>query len=429
LVELLFILDCNNEVLKMEELRGRSKWTRGFIGLLLITVASFVTPEITSDLCYADNAEVLPKGRSAVFVEGKFYPTIDERYGPNGDEEKLAVDFNTNLNRSVFPSLSRLETAFGLPAGSASLGRSVVSFEYDVTIVEFNYAYGITDSLSFGIKIPYWDFTNNVSAALDTTSATVGKNPLVPGGLAPIGFPGTQPLTANDIQSLLAQNYGFKPVQSWDSGGVSDIEGYLRYQYYKSENWRLAITPGVRFPTGTEDDPDSLVDYPFGTGAWAALIRFNQDYIGTKKLLLSSNLKFDYYFPDHKVMRIPDNVNQPITANKEEVDRQIGCWFEIELSGNYEFYDGLSFYLLYKYGYKWKDDISGSMGYSYSTAEQETNAKENVYMVGFQYTTVPLYLAKRFPVPMTAFFGYRNRFAAENLLKSQYWDLGLTVYF
>jgi hypothetical protein len=384
-------------------------------------------------------------------MEGKFYLPIDKRYGPDGDEESIAQDFNTTLNSKVFPSLTLLEAAFGLPSGYANIGRSAVSFEYDVNIIEFNYAYGITDKLSIGIKIPYWDFENKVSATLDTTNATFGKNPFFGVAAPPLGAAPLAPiappfnavrLTSQDAQNLIGKGldvngdgridipgYGFNPIKTWSRRGISDIEGMLRYQYYKSENWRLALTGGIRFPTGRQDDPDSLVDYPFGTGAWAGLFRAHGDYIGTKNLMLSATLKYDLYLPDHKVMRIPDDVNQPLTRNKEEVDRKIGDFFEIEMSGTYEFLKGLSCFLVYKVGYKWKDDISGNMGFAYNTLEAESNAKEHVYIIGFQYSTISAYLAKEFPLPLVAYVGYRNRFAGENLLKSEYIDVGLTIYF
>ncbi len=439
----------------MEEHRRLNKSKKRLARLFFTTMLIFMTPMVTGERCYADNAEVLPKGRSAIFMEGKFYLPIDERYGPDGDEEKLAEDFNSTLNSNVFPSLSLLEAAFGLPSGSANIGRSIVSYEYNVNIIEFNYAYGITDELSIGIKLPYWDFENKVNASLDTTNATFGKNPLFgiaapPLGaapLAPLTLPLPPPLTVQrlttqDVQNLIGRGldvngdgsvdipgYGFDTVKSWSRTGISDIEGFLRYQYYKSENWRLAMTGGIRFPTGREDNPDSLVDYPFGTGAWAGLFRLHSDYIGTKHLMLSATLKYDLYLPDHKVMRIPDDVNQPLTRNKEEVDRDIGDFFEFEMSGTYEFYQGFSFFLLYKFGYKWRDDISGSMGFSYDVAEAETNAKEHVYIVGIEYSTIPLYLEKKFSIPIRAFVGYRDRFAGENLLKSDYLNVLLTVYF
>jgi hypothetical protein len=439
----------------MEDLQKTGQGVSAFAKTAMVIVCLFLFSLVTWCPCYADNAEVLPKGTSAVYIEGKFYLPVDERFGPDGDEEKIAEDFNSTLNSSVFPALSQLETAFGVPSGFANVGKSVVSYEYDFNIIEFNYQYGITDKLSLGIKIPYWDVKNNVNASLDTTNATFGKNPLFgvaapPLGaapLAPLTLPlpppfKVQKLTSQDAQNLIGKGldvngdgridipgYGFNAIESWSRSGISDIEAGMRYQYYKSDNWRLAFTGGIRFPTGREDDPDSLVDYPFGTGAWAGLFRVHQDYIGTKNLLLSATLKYDLYLPDHKVMRIPDDVERPLTRNKEEVDRDIGDYFEMEISGTYEFYQGLSFYLCYRFGYKWRDDISGSMGYAYNVAEAETNAKEQVYIVGFQYSTLPLYLEKKFPIPIIGFIGYRSRFAGENVLKSDYIDVGLTVLF
>src|SRR5437870_6315616 len=82
-------------------------------------------------LAYADNAEVLPKGVFRVHADTRFYLPITERFNPDGKAEDLAVDFNTSLNSNVFSGLKQVESALRLPAGSASIGNSVVSFKYD----------------------------------------------------------------------------------------------------------------------------------------------------------------------------------------------------------------------------------------------------------------------------------------------------------
>jgi hypothetical protein len=377
---------------------------------------------------------------------------VTKQYDEDGNKEKIADKYNTTLDSAVFPDLDPLGAAFGLPPGSANLGQTDVSYKYNFTIIEFNYAYGITDRLSIGTKIPYWIVKNNVDASLDTTDATLGKNPFFgvappPIGLVPlaptpnVGGPGV-PLTTQDIQNLIGPGldvnndgnidipgYGYKQVKNWDKQGFSDIEAFLRYQYYKSENFRLAATGGVRMPTGWTDNPDSLVDYPSGAGAWAALLRLNQDYVGTKDLFLSATLKYDYYFPDRNYERVPDSVDQPLTTNKERVHRTIGSFFELELNGAYNLWKGLGPFAVYKFGYKWQNDVSGDKGYDYNSLEEETNATEHVYILGLQYSTIPMYLKNEFPLPIVAFIGYRNRFAGENVLASEYIDVGLTVYF
>ena len=82
----------------MEEHRDLNRGAKGVAKFLISAVLLCLALIAMRDLCCADNAEVLPQGRSAIFIEGKFYFPVDERYGPDGDEEKIAQDFNSTLN-------------------------------------------------------------------------------------------------------------------------------------------------------------------------------------------------------------------------------------------------------------------------------------------------------------------------------------------
>ena len=393
------------------------------------------------NISYADNAEVLPKGVSRASALGKFYFPVDKRYDPDGKEEDVAEDYNGALDSSVFPGLELVEAGFGLPPGSANIGDSVVSFEYDFTLIEFYVQHGITDNFSVGVKIPYWDVRNDVNADLDTSNATVGKSAML-NMLAPIGFMDTVPITTKDIQNLLGdgldingdgnidiEGYGYKPIKNWSGSGISDMEIASRYQYLKTENWRLAFTGGVRLPTGKIDDPDNLMDYPLGTGAYALLFQSQNDYTGIENLILNATFRYDYYIPDTAKLRVPSDVNEPLTSNKERVDRKYGDVIELEASASYALPKGFGCWLLYKYGSKFKNKVDGDLGFNYKSLEDETDRKEHVGIIGLSYSTVPLFQAKKFPIPLNATLSYRNRFAGQNLLKSQYIGFSLSVFF
>ncbi len=391
---------------------------------------------------YADNAEVLPKGISRAGVNGKFYMPIDERYDPDGNNEDVAADFNDTLDSSVFPALALVEAAAGLPAGFANIGRTDISFEYDFKIFEFSYQYGITDKLTVGIMVPYWNVTNDVDATLVTTNATVGKSVSL-NTLAPIGVEDTVPLTTDDAQNLIGKGldingdgsvdipgYGYKPIKKWSGSGISDIEVGCRYQYLKTADWRLAFTGGVRVPTGEKDDPDDLVDYPLGAGAWALLFQLNNDYVGIKNLVLNATFRYDLYLPDTETKRVLEDVNDVLTSNREKVDRDLGDTIELEGSAAYQIAEGLNISLLYKYGFGFKDSISGDMGFAYESLEEETDYTEHVGILSLSYSTLPLYKAKKFPVPLNVSVSYRNRFAgSNNAMKSEYIGVGLSIYF
>ena len=384
----------------------------------------------TIRLSYGDSAEVLPKGVFRGDVEYSYYLPIDQKFDPDGNEEDLAADYNTNLNSSVFPALSLVEAGFGMPAGSASLGKSVIDFELNAHEVDLKFYYGLTDKLSIGTKIPYFWFKNDVTAVLDNTNATVGMNPFVPGGVAPLSVPGTTPFTTDDVQNLLVQQFGYKRVETWSGNGVGDIEAGGRYQYLNTEDWRLAFTAGVRFPTGEVDDPDNLVDYAFGNGAWALLFRSNNDYTGIKNVILNATLEYDLVLPDHETVRVPDDVERPLTANKENVDRDLGDIFRLKLSGDYMFNEGFGFYLFYAYGAQLKDKVSGNQGFNYNSLEEETDWTAHEYKIGLKYSTIPLFQKKKFPLPLLASIEFEDVFAGtNNFLKQQLFTFKLAVFF
>ena len=432
--------------------RGRSKSNPGAKGgtmgkgiksLWFLVLFLLCVPDIS----FSGSADVLPKGVWSLGIANNYYPSITKRYGPDGDVEDVAADYNATLGSSVFPDLALIEAGFGLPPGSANIGRSVVSLEYDFNILYTTLAYGITDRLTIGVQIPYWWAKNNVDAHVDTTNATVGKNPLfgTPGDpfggvpVVPISLGGL-PFTDDDVQNLLGpglsingqlalRGLGYKRVETWSGDGVGDIDAALKYQYFKSDDWRLAFTGGLRFPTGEIDDPDNLVDYGFGKGAWGLLFFFNNDYTGVKNLVLDATLNYYLILPQKETLRILDDPSQILSARKEELDRNFGDVVELEASASYEFLPGASASILYQYGYKFEDSVKNSQGHL-EGLEKESGYTEHIYIIGLSYSTIPLFQKKQFPVPLSVSLKYRNRFAGDNrIFKSDYIDLGLQVYF
>ncbi len=395
----------------------------------------------------ADDATVLPKGVFNVSIDSKFYFPIDKQFGPDGNKEDLAVDLNGVLDKSVFPALRVFEQPSPLPpflqlapGETANVGETEVDYELHIQQYDFYFTYGLTPKLTIGTKIPFIRARNDVETDLDTSDANIGKNPLVPGGFAPLSFPGTEPLTRNDVQNLVVDEYGFSRVNNWSKNDFADIEIGARYQYFNNEWWRLAFTGGFRLPTGDEDDPDDLTDYAFGSGAWALLANFNQDFLGFRDygLELNATFKYEWYFEDKPEKRVPsvlqeDGVNQPLIPkeNKESVDRDIGDVIKLDLEGRYEIVQGLSVSLFYRYLKSFRDHIRGGNreDLDYNELQKETNEKDQQYRIGLTYSTIPLYAEKKFPVPMTAKVYYRNRFDGENVLKSEYIGAILSIYF
>lgn len=420
---------------------------RRTLSLLLLAGLAFC---VVAGVATADDADVLPKGVYSVKLEYQHSFPITKRYGPDGHAEDVAVDFNRNLDSSAFADLAFLDPVTqSLGLGNATIGTSAVSFKYHIKKASLFVARGITDKFTLGVYLPYQWASNEVSARLDTTNANVGKNtgfdptqapsasnppliPLLAGGI---------PLTTQDVQNMLGgglfinggqatAGFGFKPIASWSGSGMGDMEIGGRYQYLKTKDLRLAFTGGIRLPTGEKDDPDSLVDIAAGDGAYGILFRLNNDYTGVKNLLVNLSLRYDWMLPSRQTKRVPDSPNQPITANKEKVRIDMGDIFEFETSASYEFLNGVSGSLLYRYAEKPQDRVSGSRGFAYGALQAETDWTEHIGIAGLTYSSIPRFMEKKASVPYTVTLSYKNRFAgSNNLFKSQYLILGASVYF
>ncbi len=271
-------------------------------------------------------------------------------------------------------------------------------------------------------------------------------------------------MTTEDVQKLLGpglrtgsctvSGFGFKRIRPFSADGLGDITALAKYQYFSNEDWRLAASGGVRFPTGRQDDPDDLTDVSWSSGAYALLLRFHHDYVLSNlwkeksaattpeisrpgDLLLDFTFRYDWVLPDQATLRIGSSPIVPL-SQRERVDRDLGDRFEIELTGKYQLFRSLSLSALYKYGWKLEDRITGHKTFPTRVLEKDTNSTEQIFIVRGTYSLLPLYLEKKFPIPLSVTLSYRDRFAGSGprnaaspsqFLKTRYISLGLSMPF
>ncbi|MHC1744616.1 MAG: hypothetical protein AB9873_16515 [Syntrophobacteraceae bacterium] len=401
-------------------------------------------------MCYADSAEVMPKGVFGATLENLIYLPMTTRYSGDGEVESVARDFNATLGSNIFPDLTLIEDAFGLPRGAANFGNSVVSFKYRAIEEILTLQYGLTDKLTVGARIPYGWVENDVSARLNTRRATVGINPFIgtpndPFGGAPF-IPlalGGIPLTTRDIKRLIGPGldingdgrvdipgFGYKSFADWSNDGIEDLEVGFRYQYFKTDSWRLAFTGALRFPTGDANDPDNLVDIGLGNGIYTLMFRLNNDYTGIKNLLLNTTLRYELRMPDTCQQRVPISVDRPLTRDKEVVNRDTGDLLELEGSAKYQFYPGFFLSCLYRYGSKFKDEVKGTSANVLKSLEDLTDWKYHLIRPGIAYSTLPMFMEKKFPVPLVVSLEYEDYFAGSNrFLIQNNFNIAISVFF
>jgi len=276
----------------------------------------------------------------------------------------------------------------------------------------------------------------------------------------PLACPNTRRFTTEDVQQILGpglpgiSGFGFKRIENFSADGFGDITLGAKYQYLRTDDWRLAATVGVRFPTGRQDDPDNLADIPWSTGAYTLLARLHNDFVlsslwnprtdapreaallQTGTVLLNFTFGYDWILRDEVTIRTgPENA---LPTYRARVHRDIGDRFEFEVGGRWVVWSPFSVSGLYRYAFKLEDRIAGPKTFPHNFAEEDTDATEQVYIAQLNVSTVQLYLQKRFPIPFNAFLAYRDRFAGSGprssgspsqILKTRYLGVGLQFIF
>ena len=381
----------------------------------------------------ADNAAVLPEGVSRGYWDFYHYFPTTQRYNADGDREDLASPFTSAaLDSSVIDSLQPLDAFVGT---SATLGTVSVDFEYDIDVLDLGYAYGVSDSLSIGFHIPYYWITNNVDTGFDNTSANVGLNPATGECCIPTGLGGT-PMSEDDVQQLIMQEYGFSRLDDWDREGIADIEIGAKYQVFLERDSAFALTGGARFATGYEDDADKLDDVSWSYGNDALLLRLHYDYLlsnlwkkipgqlhslvpNAGDLLLNLTFRLDYMLPDERTMRFGATPEQVFSNDRERVDRKLGDIYNLEATASYQATDAWAYALTYTYTAKSKDDIDGDMGFNYASLEADTDSSHHIYIIEASYSTLSAFQQQQSAAPMEFSIAYRDRFRGKGPFSGQ----------
>ena len=401
--------------------------------------------------CWADDAMVLPKNRWMTNIGVDMYSSWNKEYNNQGKEQDLAFDYNRELDKGAIGLLEVLENNFKMaipnlsPDYTASLGQSIVEFEKEAVITNFAISYGVTDKLSFDLKIPYWNFKTKVKADVNKSSATVARHPQDPSTVVPTDILPTLglnqekiealKLTREDILNLLSDGIpelgfpglGYKRFETWSGNGVGDIELGLKYQYFQNEQWRLAFQGGVRVPSGEEDDPDNLVDYGFGGGNYDFILACQNDYLVLRNLILNGSVRYTNQLSDKTTLRAESKEN-PLTNIKMDVDRDQGDILELDFSVMYSFSSGIGLKANYSAFFKDKDSVK-SEGVHVDYLEEETGQTGHTFLVGTSYSSLSRFQKKLARIPYQVSLNYWNRFDGKNLNKADYYSLKATVFY
>ncbi len=425
-----------------------------------------------------EDARVLPRGYLALRVGGEF-TQYDSRRG--GGSEGLGAPFATPLPAERFPSLSatrdslagffrasaRAGDSFAPAADDFFLGRLSADLAADQRRVPIAVEAGLTSRLMLRLTVPVVrQETELVSLrladaalganrspdslaarlrAIDSTLVRFGRLPFVPvagsragnemqrrytratGDSTPLPLPAVG-LGATALNSLLqANDLGSLPIASApENYRLGDVELAAKLQLLggtggalspRQTGTRLALEAGIRLPTATGTDVDSLTEIVGDDGHAGASAALFADVPLGRRLWVGAQARYGLLLA-RDVERATWNPQAPWESlgAARVFSREPGARLEAALAPTYQLTDQLALSARYAFAHLGETTYSGdadpgSAPAAFAGLESTAAQTLQTLGLGLGYSTLSAFVERRTNIPLEIWLTYDTAFA------------------
>lgn len=395
--------------------------------------------------------ETVPKNVKA-FVYSFMHGNIPGSFGETGVERSLNV--NATLGSSILKNLSpevsaayqELSNIDPTLASSLDLGKIDLDPRISANIHAVGLAYGIRDDLMIAAGVPMYDARVVVNGGYLQTSSlnsTVGSlkgysqdaslsQKTRDSALILSQILAQLPTMRGEyLQGALVNDYGYKPVGNWNGSGTGDLDAYSQYRFLETDFYLQAFKLGQLFPTGRVDDPDNLVDVPFGTGYYSTYAESLHGLIIVTDwdLKLGFSARYQKNWDGQRSYRLSPSEDFPLSRTKENVKLKPGD--EQSYLGQIgSKILGFDWNFSYQIKNKARDRASGkSSDYDYGILTRNSRTMSHTMSGELGYSTVALFKKNKFPIPLMASAGMSRVYKGINTEKLKIYAFTLKVFF
>ncbi len=292
-------------------------------------------------------------------------------------------------------------------------------------------AYGVTDNLTLAVVVPIlysnlnvstgWAANQNFNMAIAQFSAD-GKSGRILQNQQQL-----MNVVATDVASK-----GYSPLQNETRTDLGDVTIAAKYRAVKLDNYSLAIVPKVVLPTGVTADVNKLIDVAPGAGAWDIGIAAIQSYQFDGQFSVVQSVGFTKQIPFYRAKRIPFD---PTMTSSPDVDQstrvELGDIYSGQIGPKYKITPLFTLGGALAYQYKSADVYSGAQFDSTHYDWMSINTEQVMFsgQLGLNFSTISLYKAKSFPVPLEVTVSYANVFSGRNVNTTEMYSAAMSLFF
>jgi hypothetical protein len=390
-------------------------------------------------------SSVLPKGIFRARLVNVIGEPVVATFDEGGSRKELLAPLEQKVGaatlaagnaslKTLYDSLNSFEPDLGNELYSAQLlADSKINFHQVTAALE----YGLSESVSLGIIVPFTRVSGQASFGADITSNAAKIKKMVKGTLLEQGveqFEAQIPGAAVLSQEIFTSK-GYNVPGDFEYAGLGDIEIGAKIQPWKNSRLQTSIQTGFRLPTSThKKDYANLLDQSTGDEQLDFAFEAGMEARITRDLSTGIHSRYTWQLPRSAEVAmlksgqsgLPD-LNDPTTF--AVVDKNLGDYSESEVFMAYTINNAWTPYTAYTYSFKGSDGFKGPAGYNYQALESDTSYQAHTLMVGFNYSTVKGYVAKKAPIPLEIDFSFNKILKAQNKTDSAYGRLDLIVFF
>ncbi len=385
-----------------------------------------------------EDTSMLPKGVRTLKFRS-FTTEVESKFDNDGTAQSLAKPFRKTLKMNNLYKGKPADEAditkgymksLGVDPDNTDLGYIDAYASARVTAAVPVIGYGIRDNWSVALAIPivyantHVDTAFNVSSKAEAFFGYLSKDTnttSTKAAEAKLGDPVNGQVTA----------MGYDPLSGEVRTEIGDVRIINKMLLKKEDNYAIAVKQAVTVPTGKQASTNKLVAVGTGDSQWDLGASVIGDWYIDGKWTMSGYTGYTVQFADTTAKRVPIASDSALGYTDPNVTRDLGDIAGAGVSVKYALKEGWTLATSFDTQIKYSDIYHGSayQAVQYDWLAQNTNQRMESAVIGINYSTVPLFRKKAFPVPLDAKISYATVISGKNVPANDVASGELAIYF
>jgi hypothetical protein len=385
-----------------------------------------------------EDTSMLPKGVRTVKLRS-FTTAVENKFDANGNSQALGKPFQKNLKmNSLLKNKPANEAeltrgymeAKGVDPDNDSLGTIDAYAGARVTATVPVFGWGIRDDWSVAIAVPIIYTNTHVDTGFNVSAKAEEFFGKVSGDTNHNGAKFAKSQLDDPVNGQVTA-MGYDPLNGEVRTDIGDIRLINKMLLKKADNYAIGIKQSVTVPTGKQASTNKLVAVSTGDNQWDLSASVIGDWYIDGRWTMSGYGGYTVQFSDTTQKRIPISSDSPLGLMDYSTERDLGDIMGAGISAKFKLSEDWLLAAGYDAQLKYSDIYHGTT-YSpiqYDWASANTHQQMESAVVGINYSTIPKFRKKEFPVPMDTKVSYSKVLNGKNVPADDILSGELAVYF